>query len=45
LAEYFGVGIVIKMMGRHEFARLVDMQGPPLILYARQWCATPEDVV
>jgi len=29
----------------HEFARLLDTQGPPLILYARQWCATPEDVV
>ena len=33
------------MMTPHEFARLVDSQGPPLILYARQWCATPEDVV
>jgi RNA polymerase sigma factor (sigma-70 family) len=33
------------MMSPHEFARLADTQGPPLILYARQWCGTPEDVV
>jgi RNA polymerase sigma-70 factor (ECF subfamily) len=32
-------------MSPHEFARLVDTYGPPLILYARQWCAAPEDVV
>jgi DNA-directed RNA polymerase specialized sigma24 family protein len=28
-----------------DFVRLLDTHGPPLILYARQWCATPEDVV
>src|SRR5205085_756271 len=28
-----------------EFTRLMDTHGPPLILYARQWCAAPEDVV
>jgi RNA polymerase sigma-70 factor (ECF subfamily) len=28
-----------------EFARLIDTQAAPLILYARQWCDTPEDVV
>lgn len=28
-----------------EFARLMDTHGPPLILYARQWCVAPEDVV
>jgi len=28
-----------------DFVRLLDTYGPPLILYARQWCATPEDVV
>jgi RNA polymerase sigma-70 factor (ECF subfamily) len=32
-------------MTPHDFARLVDSHGPPLILYARQWCAMPEDVV
>src|SRR5260370_41699857 len=32
-------------MGAHEFARLVDEYGPALILYARQWCGAPEDVV
>jgi RNA polymerase sigma-70 factor (ECF subfamily) len=33
------------MMAPHDLERLVDTYGPPLILYARQWCATPEDVV
>jgi RNA polymerase sigma-70 factor (ECF subfamily) len=33
------------MMSAHDFARLVDTHGPPLILYARQWCSVPEDVV
>jgi RNA polymerase sigma-70 factor (ECF subfamily) len=28
-----------------DFVCLLDTHGPPLILYARQWCATPEDVV
>jgi RNA polymerase sigma factor (sigma-70 family) len=28
-----------------DFARLLDRHGPPLILYARQWCDAPEDVV
>jgi RNA polymerase sigma-70 factor (ECF subfamily) len=28
-----------------DFVRLVDRHAAPLILYARQWCATPEDVV
>lgn len=32
-------------MSPHEFARLVDTHGPALVLYARQWCQTPEDVV
>lgn len=35
----------LPKMGPHEFARLVDAHGPPLVLYARQWCAAPEDVV
>jgi len=28
-----------------DFVRLLDTHGPRLILYARQWCTTPEDVV
>ena len=32
-------------MSPHEFARLVDAHGSPLVLYARQWCDAPEDVV
>ena len=33
------------MMLPHELGRLVDARGPALILYARQWCRAPEDVV
>jgi RNA polymerase sigma-70 factor (ECF subfamily) len=33
------------MMRPDDFASLVDRHGPPLLLYARQWCAVPEDVV
>src|SRR5947209_4182252 len=33
------------MMTAHEFTRILDKHGPPLLLYARQWCAMPEDVV
>jgi RNA polymerase sigma-70 factor (ECF subfamily) len=32
-------------MSPHEFARLVDTHAAALILYARQWCDAPEDVV
>jgi RNA polymerase sigma factor (sigma-70 family) len=32
-------------MDAHDLARLVNSHGPPLILYARQWCQAPEDVV
>jgi RNA polymerase sigma factor (sigma-70 family) len=28
-----------------DFVRLLDTHGPPLVLYARQWCDAPEDVV
>ena len=28
-----------------DFTRLMNTHAPPLILYARQWCAAPEDVV
>jgi RNA polymerase sigma-70 factor (ECF subfamily) len=33
------------MMTPHDFARLVDRHAGALVLYARQWCAAPEDVV
>jgi len=32
-------------MTPRELASLVDTHAPPLILYARQWCPAPEDVV
>ena len=33
------------MMRVHDFAALIDLHGAGLVLFARQWCATPEDVV
>ncbi|HVS38320.1 MAG TPA: sigma-70 family RNA polymerase sigma factor [Gemmataceae bacterium] len=33
------------MMLPHDFIRLVDIRGPALMLFARQWCRAPEDVV
>jgi RNA polymerase sigma factor (sigma-70 family) len=32
-------------MQAHEFASLLDAHAARLVLYARQWCSTPEDVV
>jgi len=32
-------------MGPEQLAELVDRYGAALVLYARQWCATAEDVV
>ncbi|MFL5245009.1 MAG: RNA polymerase sigma factor [Gemmataceae bacterium] len=32
-------------MSPSDLARLIDAQAAPLVLYARQWCDTPEDVV
>lgn len=32
-------------MTPHDFTRLVDDHGGALVLYARQWCGVPEDVV
>lgn len=32
-------------MGPEELGRLVDQHAAALVLYARQWCAIPEDVV
>jgi RNA polymerase sigma-70 factor (ECF subfamily) len=33
------------MMEPELLGRLLDRHGPPLVLYARQWCSAPEDVV
>ncbi|MCI0459299.1 MAG: sigma-70 family RNA polymerase sigma factor [Gemmataceae bacterium] len=33
------------VMGPDELGRLIDRHAPALALYARQWCAAPEDVV
>jgi RNA polymerase sigma factor (sigma-70 family) len=33
------------MMGPELLGRFVDEHAAALVLYARQWCATPEDVV
>ena len=32
-------------LGPEELSRLLDEHGRGLVLYARQWCDTPEDVV
>ncbi len=32
-------------MGPEQLGRLIDAQAAALVLYARQWCASPEDVV
>jgi RNA polymerase sigma factor (sigma-70 family) len=34
-----------RLMTPTEIARLIDTQSAPLVLYARQWCDAPEDVV
>ena len=36
---------VFSMMGPESFGRLVDRHAAALVLYARQWCASPEDIV
>jgi RNA polymerase sigma-70 factor (ECF subfamily) len=36
---------VILTMGPEQLAELVDRYASALVLYARQWCACPEDVV
>jgi RNA polymerase sigma-70 factor (ECF subfamily) len=33
------------MMGHEQLGSLLDQHASALILYARQWCAAPEDVV
>ena len=32
-------------MGPEQLGLLIDNHGPALVLYARQWCAAPEDAV
>ncbi|HZT78720.1 MAG TPA: hypothetical protein VFA26_00740 [Gemmataceae bacterium] len=32
-------------MGPEQLGRLIDQHAAALVLYARQWCAAPEDVV
>ena len=34
-----------QLMTPTEIARLIDTHSAPLVLYARQWCDAPEDVV
>src|SRR5215210_477081 len=42
----FGAGSgVNRVMGPEGLRRLLDAHAAALVLYARQWCATPEDVV
>ena len=38
-------GVVILAMGPEQVSELVDRYAAALTLYARQWCACPEDVV
>ena len=35
----------MRVMGPEQLGRLVDGHAAALVLYARQWCAAPEDVV
>jgi RNA polymerase sigma-70 factor (ECF subfamily) len=35
----------LSTIGTELLSRLVDQHGGPLVLYAQQFCATPEDVV
>src|SRR4029077_3170388 len=35
----------MQVMGPEPLGRLMDAHGAALVLYARQWCASPEDVV
>jgi RNA polymerase sigma-70 factor (ECF subfamily) len=45
LAEFFRVRVVLDAMTPRNLGELIDRHGPALVLYARQWCAGPEDVV
>lgn len=35
----------MSSMAPEQLGLLVESQGPALVLYARQWCASPEDAV
>src|SRR6516165_6315638 len=37
--------MTMRGIGPEDLGRLVDAHGAALVLYARQWCAAPEDVV
>ncbi|HEV3006586.1 MAG TPA: sigma-70 family RNA polymerase sigma factor [Pirellulales bacterium] len=37
--------VVLMVMTPAQVARLIDAYAAPLVLYARQWCREPEDVV
>ncbi len=45
LAECHRPRVVFRAMNAPDFARLIDAKAAPLVLYARQWCDSPEDVV
>ena len=36
---------LMHAIGVERLTRLLDEHGPALVLYAQQWCSTPEDVV
>src|SRR5262245_42203339 len=44
-AEFLPDGVVFMVMDARRLAELIDAHAPALVLYARQWCAAPEDVV
>ena len=44
LGQSLSAGVIL-MMGAELLGRLFDEHAAALVLYARQWCATPEDVV
>src|SRR3954451_19484214 len=39
------IGVYGVEMGPQQLGPLINAHGPALVLYARQWCAAPEDVV
>ncbi len=44
-AECFHDRVVLQEMSPTDLARLIDAHAAALVLYARQWCDAPEDVV
>jgi RNA polymerase sigma factor (sigma-70 family) len=44
-AEFPPDGAVFMVMDARRLAELIDAHAPALVLYARQWCAVPDDVV